>query len=525
MAYQQPPITKPGTLITASWMNTYIRDNLNGLDTLVPIGIIFPWSGSIVSIPTGWAHCNGSGGTVDLRNKFVIGAGTTYAVGATGGADSGAPNNHANHVVTQPNDHANHANPTIANHYHNLFALGSGDSRVIDFIHSGHSISGAHNAHVGFAVDAHSVHSSMNTRPPYFAKAFIQKTASALSGTPRTWVADEVVTSAQMNLEVRDYLTNLYERLLPVGVLAYAESVLSGWQQADGTNSTSDLRGKMLPAAGTDYAVDDSGGNEQITYAQHDTHICTAPTNTHATHTWTMPSTHSEDVLTGYLYGWDLATSGSHTGSSTMTHAAHSTPSISNNHAHDAMSVLPPYLALYILHRIATSLWSTPRTWITDEIVRNQRPYWMGIRDQQMYLALGPQTGLIGLWSSSIATIPSGWQHHTSLNDKIPLGVSASHAVLSTGGALSQQIAAHSNHSISIGIHASHSVSINMHPDALTLTAGGPDTDAITSPFGHSSIVISDNHSHSGQATDAHSIHSAVATLPRYHALAYIKKS
>ena len=32
------------------------------------------WSGSIGTIPTGWALCNGSNGTPDLRNKFIIGA-------------------------------------------------------------------------------------------------------------------------------------------------------------------------------------------------------------------------------------------------------------------------------------------------------------------------------------------------------------------------------------------------------------------------------------------------------------------
>lgn len=54
----------------------------------VPSGGIIMWSGSIVSIPTGWALCDGTNGTPDLRNRFVVGAGSTYAVGATGGATS-----------------------------------------------------------------------------------------------------------------------------------------------------------------------------------------------------------------------------------------------------------------------------------------------------------------------------------------------------------------------------------------------------------------------------------------------------
>jgi hypothetical protein len=41
---------------------------------LIPTGIISLWYGSIATIPTGWALCNGSNGTPDLRNRFVVGA-------------------------------------------------------------------------------------------------------------------------------------------------------------------------------------------------------------------------------------------------------------------------------------------------------------------------------------------------------------------------------------------------------------------------------------------------------------------
>lgn len=72
-------------------------DNLYGIIGTVPVtppssvptGCILLWSGSIGSIPAGWALCNGNNGTPDLRNRFIVGAGSTYAVNATGGsADS-----------------------------------------------------------------------------------------------------------------------------------------------------------------------------------------------------------------------------------------------------------------------------------------------------------------------------------------------------------------------------------------------------------------------------------------------------
>jgi hypothetical protein len=55
-------------------------------------GMIILWSGSIASIPSGFALCDGASGTPDLRDRFIVGAGSTYAVDATGGsADATLP--------------------------------------------------------------------------------------------------------------------------------------------------------------------------------------------------------------------------------------------------------------------------------------------------------------------------------------------------------------------------------------------------------------------------------------------------
>jgi hypothetical protein len=56
------------------------------VQALLPSGVIVMWSGSIASIPSGWLLCNGSSGTPDLRDRFIVGAGSTYAVAATGGS-------------------------------------------------------------------------------------------------------------------------------------------------------------------------------------------------------------------------------------------------------------------------------------------------------------------------------------------------------------------------------------------------------------------------------------------------------
>jgi hypothetical protein len=59
---------------TPTWGNAFVA------------GMIILWSGSSASIPSGWLLCDGSSSTPDLRNRFVVGATSTYAVGATGGS-------------------------------------------------------------------------------------------------------------------------------------------------------------------------------------------------------------------------------------------------------------------------------------------------------------------------------------------------------------------------------------------------------------------------------------------------------
>ena len=57
-------------------------------DDSIPSGIIAMWSGASNAIPTGWALCDGNNNTPDLRNRFIVGAGSSYSVGNTGGSDT-----------------------------------------------------------------------------------------------------------------------------------------------------------------------------------------------------------------------------------------------------------------------------------------------------------------------------------------------------------------------------------------------------------------------------------------------------
>lgn len=52
---------------------------------LIDQGLIVAYYGASNTIPATWFLCNGTNGTPNLTDKFIVGAGSTYAVNATGG--------------------------------------------------------------------------------------------------------------------------------------------------------------------------------------------------------------------------------------------------------------------------------------------------------------------------------------------------------------------------------------------------------------------------------------------------------
>ena len=77
----------------ATFTGTVTATTFSGFG-VIPVGGIIMWSGSSATIPSGWVLCDGLARTVgsttvtppDLRNRFIIGAGSTYNPGNTGGS-------------------------------------------------------------------------------------------------------------------------------------------------------------------------------------------------------------------------------------------------------------------------------------------------------------------------------------------------------------------------------------------------------------------------------------------------------
>ena len=130
----------------------------------IPAGVIVMWSGSIASIPSGWLLCNGSSGTPDLRDRFIVGAGSTYAVAATGGSANAIVVSHT-HTVTDPGHLHSYDRATTT-------AVQSGNSTPC-FV--GNSAVNTSSAVTGISIDTAGVSGTNANLPPYYALAYIMK--------------------------------------------------------------------------------------------------------------------------------------------------------------------------------------------------------------------------------------------------------------------------------------------------------------------------------------------------------------
>lgn len=135
-------------------------------------GIIAMWSGSIATIPTGWYLCNGSNGTPDLRDKFVIGASAdsgglaktnvTAAYTQTGGTKDAITVSHT-HTITDPG------------HLHTQGAIRSDNMNVGAGGFDRMSQSSTASAVTGISIDSAGSSGTNQNLPPYYALAFIMK--------------------------------------------------------------------------------------------------------------------------------------------------------------------------------------------------------------------------------------------------------------------------------------------------------------------------------------------------------------
>lgn len=153
-------------------------DNLYGIlgvipaaaPSSVPSGCILLWSGSIGSIPAGFVLCNGSNSTPDLRDRFVVGAGSSYAVDATGGSANAIVVSHTHTAtVTDPGHAHSYSQPTAT-------GVNSQSGGGVNQFSGGAATTGSNTTGIT-VTNASSGTSGTNANlPPYYALCYIMKT-------------------------------------------------------------------------------------------------------------------------------------------------------------------------------------------------------------------------------------------------------------------------------------------------------------------------------------------------------------
>lgn len=133
----------------------------------IPSGVIVIWSGSSAAIPSGWYLCNGANGTPDLRNRFVVGAGSTYAVGNTGGSADAITVSHT-HTISDSGHSHNVGIPsrTVGNNATALYSTSDGSTK---------STVTSDSASTGISINSAGASGTNANLPPYYALCYIQK--------------------------------------------------------------------------------------------------------------------------------------------------------------------------------------------------------------------------------------------------------------------------------------------------------------------------------------------------------------
>jgi hypothetical protein len=194
----------PDGIVELDDLSDEVNDALNAISTFV--GMITMYSGLLANLPDNWNVCDGTNGTPDLRVRFIVCAGPTYAADSTGGAaahshgvtiDSGGAHSHTGatggHSLTTAEMPAHrHANGVTDTGTGDVFSRGTtsspgspdsidnnGSSGTLEgwteTVGSGnphsHSVtidSGGSHTHTGSS-------SSVSSLPPYYSLAFVMR--------------------------------------------------------------------------------------------------------------------------------------------------------------------------------------------------------------------------------------------------------------------------------------------------------------------------------------------------------------
>ena len=135
------------------------------------------WSGAQNAIPSGFVLCDGNNSTPDLRNRFVVGAGNSYNVDATGGSKDATLVSHNHSFSATTNDPGTHTHSY--SRYANTYSYGrhwQGYPSIAETTTTNTGGGGAHTHTVSGTTGSEGSSATDKNLPPYYALCYIMKT-------------------------------------------------------------------------------------------------------------------------------------------------------------------------------------------------------------------------------------------------------------------------------------------------------------------------------------------------------------
>ena len=157
----------PGQPIYSSQVNSNFTELYTEIGNMQ--GIIVMWSGTIGNIPAGWALCDGSNGTPDLRDRFIVGAGNSYAVGAAGGASM------VTLTINQMPGHNHSINDPGHSHTYTSFITKDYGNQNDNSVARTETTLNTGSAVTGITINSAGGNLAHENRPPYYSLAYIMK--------------------------------------------------------------------------------------------------------------------------------------------------------------------------------------------------------------------------------------------------------------------------------------------------------------------------------------------------------------
>ena len=187
-----------GDGVTPQWGSATIPDAFSP-------GMIILWSGTTATIPVGWRLCDGGGGTPNLVNRFIFGAGVGRTPGDTGGTADATLVSHSHTISSSSANAGTHTHSISGStggagaHSHTYSKAGgsvtaggggafspkalgvnttTSTSAVGNHVHSvsaSASSAGNHNHTISSICGASGTSATNKNLPPYYALAYIMR--------------------------------------------------------------------------------------------------------------------------------------------------------------------------------------------------------------------------------------------------------------------------------------------------------------------------------------------------------------